>query len=129
MKKRLFFRKAKCGEPKTEKCGFVKGNFWGRKIGIVKNAEGEKVGKKSKKVENNYVNEGVFSSHFFCKNRPVEKVVENVEKSILSTKKPENHPLGRGTKTPFFEKNAVLKVAVITCYGNKNCKEVPVLFW
>ena len=95
----------------------------------MKIAEGEKVEKKSKKGENNYVNKGEFSSHFFRKKRPVEKVVENVEKSILSTKKPENHPLGRWTKTPFFEKNAVLKVAVITCYGNRNCKEVPVLFW
>ena len=55
-------------------------------MGIVKNAEGEKVGKKSKKVENNYVNNAGNSPYFFTQKRPVEKAVESVEKSILSTK-------------------------------------------
>ena len=73
----------------------------------MKIAEGEKVGKKSKKVENNYVNEGENTHHFFHKNRAVEKVVENVEKSILSTKKPRECPMEGRRKTPFFEKNAV----------------------
>ena len=49
-------------------------------MGIVKNAEGEKVGKKSKEVENNYVNNTKILPHFFIQKRSVEKVVENVER-------------------------------------------------
>ena len=76
-------------------------------MGIVKNAEGEKVGKKSKEVENNYVNNTKILPHFFIQKRSVEKVVENVEKSILPKKK---SPNGRGkppTKMPFFQEKRV----------------------
>lgn len=78
-------------------------------MGIVKNAEGEKVGKKSKEVENNYVNNTKILPHFFIQKRSVEKVVENVEKSIPPKKK---SPNGRGkpsTKMPFFQEKRVFR--------------------
>lgn len=110
------------------KIGFVKNLFWERKCAVVKNTVREKVGKMSKPVGKNYVNNPQIPPHFLPQNCAVEKPVQNVEKSIPSTEKSKSNILLGRDLPNFFEKNRSLTVAGITCYGNKKWETVPVVF-
>ena len=89
---------------------------------------GEKSWKKSKTVENNYVNSPFFSCNFCRQNALVEKPVENVENSNIAGII-HNFAFSRNFCFPyFFAKNGLFQVAIIACYGNQNEWSCPFFF-
>ena len=88
----------------------------------------EKSRKKSKTGEKNYVNTAKTAPHFLRKKGAVEKVVENVENSILPRGKPLFGLFGQKEFIQFFAKNHIISVAVTACYGNLNYHLLPVVF-
>ena len=78
---------------------------------VVKKYQCEKSGKKSKSVENNYVNKGKNNPYFFFENEPVEKVVENVEKSCAAMEISFLTQFGHKDFSNFLKKKYIFSVA------------------
>ena len=53
---------------------------------------------------------------------------ENVENSVQPTENPFSRVTDKKNLSNFLVKNRTGEVAVITCYGNKKCQSVPVVF-
>ena len=88
----------------------------------------EKSRKKSNYGEKNYVNQESFTPYFLTKKHPVENAVENVENSVQPTENPFSRVTDKKNLSNFLVKNRTGVVTVITCYGNKKCQSVPVVF-
>ncbi len=79
--------------PRGMRFGVTAAGAWGlsipdflhKRIGLVKKTGRRKMGKKSKSVEENYVNKPAFFRPFSLWKRPVEKSVESVENFGFST--------------------------------------------
>ena len=66
--------------------------------------------------------------HFFTQKHLVEKVVENVEKSILSTKKRKIRENRQKKKSHFFRKKAVMEVAELRVTETETVKKFQCFF-
>ena len=90
---------------------------------------GKKVEGLSKAVEKCYVNERINTFYFLGRNASVEKPVDNVENSGLSTGICPFSP-GDSKKFPhFLTKNDSFPVAGYACYGNGNFWNPIRHFW
>ena len=66
-----------------------RGKFFSKKLALVKNTRAEKVGSLSNGVDFSYVNHNEFLFCIYLWKRPVEKLVESVEKFCLFSALPE----------------------------------------